>query len=145
MSDEFRPDPKIKSRNRFMGSWKGRPCHPIDLPFSAESLKRVLAWGAKTEGAPHTHQEVADWCDRMHMALLDADKDAQLDRAVSVAADVDCQWELFLVNTYPLDELQKLDMSNVRLPVEWFSNWLRELKDDTKEGDSPDHFSAGAP
>jgi len=56
-----------------------------------------------------------------------------LDKAVSVAADVDCQWDILLVNTYKIEALQILDFSSVRLPVEWFTDWLKVLKGNTFE------------
>lgn len=133
MRYEFRPDPKRKGRNQLIGSWEASPCKLINLPFTPESLRQVLSWGAMSEGAPHTHQEIAHWCDRMHMALLDVDCEPNVDKAVSVAADVDCQWDLFLVNTYKIEELRALDFSSVRLPVEWFTDWLRKLKENTEQ------------
>ncbi len=133
MRYEFQPDPKRKGKNQFIGSWEEPPCALIDLPFSLESLEQILTWGAMPERSPHTHQEIAHWCDRMHMSLLDVDCEPYVDKAVSVAADVDCQWGLFLVNTYKLEELRKLDFASVRLPVEWFADWLNELKQDTEQ------------
>lgn len=62
------------------------------------------------------------------MSLLDVDCEPEVDRAVGVAAHVDCQWDLFLANTYKLEELRTLDFSSVRLPVEWFTEWVKELK-----------------
>jgi len=134
MRYEFRPDPRHKGRNQFIGSWKESPCRWIDLPFSRKSLEQVLTWGAMPDGSPHTHQEIAHWCDRMHMSLLDADGGPGAGREVDVAADVDCQWDLFLINTYKLDELRTLDFSSVRLPVEWFADWLKELTGSTHQG-----------
>jgi hypothetical protein len=133
MRYEFQPDPKRKDRNQFVGSWEESPCKLIDLPFASNSLEQILIWGAAPEDSPHTHQEIAHWCDRMHMALLDVDCDPDVDRAVSVAADVDCQWDLFLANTYKLEELQTLDFASIRLPVEWFNDWLKQLRQDTEQ------------
>ena len=42
-------------------------------------------------------------------------------------ADVDAQWDLFLANTYTFDELRILDYNSVRLPKEWFVDWLRSI------------------
>lgn len=100
MRYEFQPDSKRKGKTQFIGSWEESPCNLIDLPFSPKSLEQILTWGAMPDGSPHTHQELAHWCDRMHMALLDVVCEPGVDRAVSVAADVDCQWDLFLANTY---------------------------------------------
>ncbi|MDA3834226.1 MAG: hypothetical protein PF495_12615 [Spirochaetales bacterium] len=114
----------------------------IDLQFSTKSLEKILAWGAMPEGAPHTHQEIAHWCDRMHMSLLDVDCEPDIDKAVSVAADIDCQWDLFRVNTFKLEELRTLDFASVRLPVEWFTDWLNQLKEDAEQSPIGDSLKA---
>ena len=106
----------------------------IDLPYTPDSLEQILRWGATPDSSPYTHQEIANWCDQMHIALMDVDCEPEVDQAISLAADVDCQWDLFLANTYNLEELQTLDFSHVRLPVEWFIEWLMELKGTTEQG-----------
>ena len=50
-----------------------------------------------------------------------------IERVVRIAADVDCQWDLYLINTYSLKELQQLDFSTIKLPLEWFEDWRSEL------------------
>ena len=62
------------------------------------------------------------------MQFLDTDEAPELEAAIRVAADVDCQWDLFLANTYTLSQLRELDFSVVRLPVDWFVDWLNQLK-----------------
>ncbi|OIK10804.1 hypothetical protein BIV60_20255 [Bacillus sp. MUM 116] len=44
-----------------------------------------------------------------------------------VLEDISAQWDLYLTNTYSLEELQQLDFSKVKLPKEWFDGWLKEL------------------
>ena len=46
---------------------------------------------------------------------------------VRIAAVVDCLWDLFWANTYPLTELKRLDFSRVQLPAQWFEDWLSDL------------------
>ena len=116
-----------RGRNRFVGSWQESECRLIDLPWSAAALRQVLKWGATPDQAPYTHQEIAFWCDRLHMAHLDTDDGPEMEKVVRIAADVDCQWDLFLANTYPLTELKQLDFSTVQLPAQWFEGWLLEL------------------
>lgn len=132
MRCKFRPDKKESVRNQYVGKWEETKCKEIPLPFTIESLRTVLKWGQNPKSSPHTHQEIANWCDRMHMKYLDTEEEPEFDRAISIAADVDCQWDLFLANTYHLKELQKLDFSKVRLPLEWFAKWLKQL-DDTEQ------------
>ena len=45
----------------------------------------------------------------------------------TVVEDVDCQYELYLANTYTLEQLQHMDHSTVALPCEWFTQWLSQL------------------
>jgi len=99
----------------------------IPLEFTLSSLREVLSWGAQPESSPYTHEEIAHWCDQMFMRFMDVDCDSALDNAISVAASVDCQWDLFLANSYSIEKLSTLDLSKVFLPVEWFQEWLVEL------------------
>ena len=51
----------------------------------------------------------------------------KLEKALNISEDMYLQWELYLVNKYGLQELQKLDFSKVKLPDEWFQNWQFKL------------------
>jgi hypothetical protein len=128
MPYDFQPDQRRKGRNKYVGSWTETECRPIPLAFTPESLRQLLDWGAQPDTAPYTHQQIARWCDRMHMQFLDTDEAPDLEAAIRIAADVDCQWDLFLANTYTLDQLRELDFAAVRLPTEWFADWQRQLK-----------------
>ena len=134
MRYEFRPDLKKSGRNQIVGKWEESMCKEIPLPFTIDSLRTILNWGLNPVNAPYTHQEIVHWCDQMHMKFFDTDEEPDFDKAVSIAADIDCQWDLYLANTYKVKELQKLNFSKVRLPVEWFSDWLKQL-----EGTEPPH------
>jgi hypothetical protein len=127
MHYHFDPDPKRKGRNKFIGSSTQPFCRPIPLPETIESLRKVLTWGMIPDSAPYNHHEIADWCRVTCSNLRNKSDEARPQLLVDVAHDVDCQWELFLANTYSLPELQKLDYTKVRLPVEWFSDWLKQL------------------
>ncbi|ASS93811.1 hypothetical protein [Peribacillus simplex] len=50
--------------------------------------------------------------------------------AFGIARDIECQWDLFLVNTYSFKELQNLDLSKVNLPQDWFIEWLKQLNEE---------------
>lgn len=121
----FKPDKK-KGRNKFVGSWSESTSKRICLPFTVESLRLVLAWGGS--GGDYSHQDIAHWCDRFHMAKFDVDTDHAMDIATGIAADVDAQWDMFLANTYSLNELQNFDFRQVKLPVEWFTDWLSQIE-----------------
>lgn len=115
-------------RNKYVGCWKETKSENIDLPFTAESMKQVLSWGASPKTSPVTHQDIAHWCDRFHMAMFDIDTNLTMDVATGIAADVDAQWDMYLANSYSLDELQQLDFSKEQLPIEWFHNWIQQLE-----------------
>jgi len=119
---EFKPDRMKSGRNQYVGSWEESACKEIDLPFTKESMVIVLTWAIE-EGSPYTHQEIAHWCDRFHLSCEEHDCDIATE-IIDVAADVDAQWDMYLSNTYNLDELQSLKYSEIRLPVEWFKEWL---------------------
>ena len=123
---EFKPNLKKSGRNQIIGSWEESQCKDIDLPLTRESLKVVLSWGANIKDSAYTHQEIASWCDKYHMEGME--KDDPVDEvAIDIAADVDAQWDLYLVNTYKLEELQGLEFSKVVLPAEWFEEWLEKI------------------
>jgi hypothetical protein len=124
---EFRPEQG--GRNRYIGSWSETTPQAVPLQWSAASLQTVLAWGADPDSSPYSHQSIAHWCDQFTVAHMDADlqDDAELQRALAIATVVDCQWDLYLANTYSLDQLQQLDFSSVRLPLDWFRSWQDQL------------------
>lgn len=123
----FKPDKK-KGRNKFVGSWSESVSKKIDLPFTVESLRSVLSWGLLLQESEVSHQDIAHWCDRFRMATFDVFPDDAMGIAIGVAADVDAQWDMFLTNTYLLEELQNLDFGQVCLPLEWFVNWLNQIE-----------------
>ncbi|WP_286194131.1 hypothetical protein [Scytonema millei] len=43
------------------------------MTFSPENLASLLAQGAGLEMTTYTHQDVAHWCDRSHMAFMYGD------------------------------------------------------------------------
>lgn len=79
---------------------------PIDLPFTAASVIQVLSWGASPDDAPHTHEQIASWCDSFWCRYLDIDAPAPIERLLPILADVECQWDLYLANIYTSDELR---------------------------------------
>ncbi|MET0463900.1 MAG: hypothetical protein ABW007_12135 [Chitinophagaceae bacterium] len=119
-----------KDKSGYGGSWKESPFEKLDLPFTVESLKKVLASGFD-EASPSTHQQIADWCFRFwwerEEGSLSSVADDRLDVAAEVSVDVDAQWDLYLANEFTLGELQAMDFSKVTLPSEWFDNWQKEL------------------
>lgn len=124
--NEFQPDPEKPGRNQPAGFWTETNCQVIELPLTKESLIQVLRSALDAEKSPYTHQEIAWWADNFHMAQFDFENPIE-DAVADVALDLHLQWQMYLDNTYTREELQKLDFSKVRLPAEWFSNWLEQL------------------
>lgn len=104
------------------------PALAIQLEFNPESVIRVLRWGAQPETSPHSHKDIAEWCDRFWCKHLDDDPLEEIARLLPILSDVDAQWELYLVNTFTLDELQRRTFNEVQLPAEWFREWLRQAE-----------------
>jgi hypothetical protein len=102
----------------------------IPLPLSKQNLKHLLQ-NIMEESSEYTHQDFANWCSR-HFGNIIANnlelKAVGIDEATyEVLNDVDAQWDLFLVNTYTIEELQTMDLSKVKLPDEWYKEWLSQL------------------
>lgn len=119
-----------KDKSGYGSSWQESPFEKLDLPFTIENVKKVLAYGA-SEHSPCTHQQIADWCFRFwwerEEGSLSGIMDDDLNLAAEVALDVDAQWDMYLANEFTLGELQSMNFSKVRLPEEWFRNWQQEL------------------
>ncbi|WP_134703073.1 hypothetical protein [Ammoniphilus sp. YIM 78166] len=100
----------------------------ITLPFTPENLKSLLT-EVISKQSTFTHQDLAEWCWDYTVELEDVDFENEYEYdAISVARDIECQWDLYLCNSYKWEELQNLDMSNVLLPYEWFVEWLNKLE-----------------
>jgi hypothetical protein len=121
-----------KGKNKYVGCWKESRWQEIPLTFSPENLVSLLAQGAALENTSYTHQDIAHWCDRFHMAYLYGDlltgEDSSLKVFADIAEDVSVQWDMYLSNTYDLEQLQALDFSRVELPNQWFQEWHEQVR-----------------
>ena len=96
-------------------------------PFTREQAIRMLRLGEASPDSPFTHRQIARWCERFWCSYIDVDVSPEFELLLSVLEDVDCQWDLFLANTYPFEELRTMDLDLVSMPALWFSEWLRKL------------------
>ncbi len=87
----------------------------------------MLEWGAIPEASSYSHRQIAEWCDRFWCQYLDVDADPEIERLLPVLTDVEIQWDLYLANTYTLEELRTKDFEAEQMPNEWFNDWLRQL------------------
>ncbi|QYX66382.1 hypothetical protein K2227_08705 [Shewanella putrefaciens] len=99
---------------------------PINLEFTRENALRLLALGATPDDSTYSHKQIAEWCDRFWCQYLEVDAPVEIESLLPVLTSVETQWDLYLVNTYSLKELEEGDFEEVRLPAEWFSQWLEE-------------------
>lgn len=113
----------------YTGSWSESVSTRLDLPFTPESVVQVLRMGVLPDTSPYCHQDVAHWCERFWNHFSDVDATPEIERLLPVLADIECQWDLFLANTYSLSELQQLDFTAVRLPTDWFTGWLQQVEE----------------
>ena len=128
-------------RNTYIGKWVEQESGVIDLAFTVDNARVVLADGLGPNSR-YTHQDIAHWCERFWNLYCDVDASRDIERIMPILADVETQWDLHLANTYKLEELQKLDFRTVRLPREWFSDWINQLK--AEPGDTPNTHSPSA-
>lgn len=111
-----------------VGHVEGYMAKPLDLPFTLEAAFQVLQWGARPKTSPYSHKQIALWCDRFWCQYLESDAPPQIKKLLPILADVDTQWELYLINTYSLEELRNKDFEDVTLPLDWFEGWLEQAQ-----------------
>jgi len=99
----------------------------ITLPYSYESLIELLSCISKNKNH-FSHYDFAQ-CDNFTIVFEESELAPIIENAFVVARDIECQWDLFLANSYPLEELQNMDLSKVKLPQEWNIQWLERLKE----------------
>ena len=112
--------------------WVEPQCEKILEPFTVEHLSYLLTEGAKLSDYRYTHQQIADWCRRWLIEIVNERLDSP-NTIYDIVQDIDAQWDLHLFNTYTYEDLIKLDLSQIRLPLEWFVNWSDRLKDCTEQ------------
>lgn len=101
----------------------------IKLPYTSENLKILLGTVCRRENK-FSHYDFVKWCDNLTMAF-DNDEGEELIESASlafgIAKDIECQSDLFWSEVYSLEELRKVDQSNLELPHSWFIEWFRTL------------------
>ena len=100
---------------------------PAEMPFTREAAIQMLKWGANPASSPYSHKQIAEWCDRFWCQFLEDDTEADIESLLPIFADVETQWDLYLVSTYSLEELKKKDFEYEQMPKEWFNEWLRQI------------------
>ena len=88
---------------------------PITLPFTHEGVIQLLEWGAHPEQSPHSHKQIAEWCDRFWCQYIDVDAPLEIEPLLPILTDIETLWDLYLANTYQIDELRSRSFEDERL------------------------------
>jgi hypothetical protein len=99
----------------------------IPLPFTPDSFVRLLQCGAHPGESPYGHKQIAEWCDTFWCHKLEVEGPPEIDAILPILTDVETQWDLFLANTFSLEELRSNSFEEVQMPVEWFTDWLNQV------------------
>lgn len=78
--------------------------------------------------SPYSHKQIAEWCDQFWCLYLDEDAPPDIEPLLPILTSVETQWDLYLANTYSLDELRARTFEEVRLPGVWFEEWIAEVE-----------------
>lgn len=98
-----------------------------NLPYTREAAFKMLKWGAEPETSPYSHKQIAEWCDRFWCQYLDVDAEPEIEELLPILTDVETQWDLYLANSYSVEELRTKNFEEERMPTEWFRDWLHQL------------------
>ena len=103
----------------------------IALALSKTNLIHLLQECTK-DHSEFSHQDLCNWCrinfERIFSNGVPLETVGIDESTYEVLNDIDAQWDLFLVNTYSIKQLQTLDLPQVKLPTSWFMDWLKQLE-----------------
>jgi hypothetical protein len=136
----FSPDGRRRGRQRYAGRLEEPRPEPIPLLPTPANLRILLEAGARMREPSYSHHAIARWCGDLALG-----EQRRFDRRVAenermgnesgeieahvleIAEAVDAQFDLYLFNSYSLDDLAALDPATVELPTAWFRDWLIAL------------------
>lgn len=78
--------------------------------------------------SPYSHKQIAEWCDKFWCQYLDIDAPVEVEAILPFLTDVETQWDLYLANTFAIDQLRSNSFEGECMPVEWFKDWLEEVQ-----------------
>lgn len=124
-------------KDKYVGKWIETEAKKLDVLFTRENLDMLLRKIITKEGLTFSHQDFVNWCEDFYWDKEKKEEHFNADDIESVQLskilnDISAQWELYLVNTYSLEELQNLNFSEVGLPTEWYTNWQNLVRDSFK-------------
>ena len=103
----------------------------IKLPYTSEKLRTLLDTVCKKENG-FSQYDFAMWCDNLTMAFDDDEGDELNDfdsLVFSIARDIECQWDLYWFELHSFEELRKIDHSKLEIPLSWFIEWSKKLRE----------------
>ena len=98
----------------------------IDASYTFGNFKKLLETSCNDENK-FSHNDFVKWCDNLTKIFEDEELNEDDFTCFTIARDIECQWDLFLINTYSIEILQSLDLNQVSLPQEWFLDWFNQL------------------
>ncbi len=98
----------------------------IELEYSKANLLVLLSHGAEPDKSPYSHKQIAEWCEMFWNKYFDDDAPSEIEEIMPILAEVETQWDLYLANTFSIDELRNLSFENVKLPINWFIDWAAQ-------------------
>lgn len=82
-----------------------------------------------------SHKEFCDWASIQFSKLFSDDLEPHelgiSEMTAEILNDIDAQWDLYMVNTYPIDKLKTIDLNKVKLPNSYFASWYRKLNNES--------------
>lgn len=98
----------------------------IDATYTFANLKKLLGTVCNKENR-YSHFEFAKWCDNLTMIFEEEDLNENDLTYFTIARDIECQWDLYLLDPHSKKIVQSLDINQVSLPQEWFLEWFNQL------------------
>jgi len=99
----------------------------INLEFNKQSFKALLKLGSEESQTEYSHKQIAEWCEMFWNKYHDIDTLEEIENLMPILASVETQWDLYLVNTYSVNQLESMDLELITLPFSWFADWLGEI------------------
>jgi hypothetical protein len=95
----------------------------ITLELNLLNLKKIVNDVVKGN-SNFTHYQIATWCSDY---VNYYDEFERIPHFLTIAEDIDNQWELFLTNKFTFDELKTINLNNINMPLNWFEEWNKKL------------------
>jgi hypothetical protein len=96
----------------------------LPLPYNAESVIKVLEWGASPTISMYTHKQIYEWCNLFTCEYTEVTPSHEVKKLLPILNEVETKWEAYINSNYAANELKTLTHDDLALPSEWFQEWL---------------------